>query len=255
MRNIILFFFILAALTSCKKDLSGHWHAKMEKFEYKLDIEKNGNCYWVNYLTDEPVKGKHIKSENRIEIYGESCGVYNFDYEIKDNIVYIKNSSNKKIILERRPNCNKINDFTTELSIDFLKGKDIFKDSIMYSELNEYINIGFSKKNKTILIESWKLDKLKTLNNIDSLTSKIEKNRPKQEIPYLNYILTPDKNIEGKKLNKVINTLKKSGKKKIYIRTLKDSFSSTDRNIFEYIRLSKHNFDFESDKVLNEIIK
>ena len=246
---------MMLLLVSCKKDLSGHWHAQMDNFEYKLDIENNQKCYWVNHLTDDPINGIHISEENKIELYAQSCGVYDFEYEIKGNSIYIKNSLGKKIILEKKPNCNKIDDYTTKLSIDFLKLSNSIKDSIYNPDLNEYINIGFSKEKNSLAIESWKLDGLKTINQIDSFVFKIEEYSPKQYIPFINYVLTPDRNISGKTLNEIISVLNRNGKKKIYIRTLKDEFNVMDRDVFEYINLNKHKLDFESDKTLNDIIK
>jgi len=58
---------------------------------------------------------------------------------------------------------------------------------------------------------------LQTVNSLDSLSYKIEPNYQNAEIPLINYIITPDKNI--------IERLQKSGEKKIYIRTLKDSLN------------------------------
>lgn len=256
MKKIFLILIIIMIFSSCKKDMNGHWHSKgLENYEYIIDIKDDSLCFMISSLSNEPSNGKHFGDKKKVEIYAQSCGVYDFNYEIKHGEVFIKNNLNKEIKLEKRQNCNKIDDYKTKIKIEFLKLNAQIKDSVYNSDLNEYINIGFSKTNKELLIESWSLNGLKTINKIDSLTYRIEENSPEQYIPFINYILTPDKNITGKDFNRIISILNRNGKKKIYIRTLKENISSTDRNIFEYINLRKHKFEFDSDKTLSEIIK
>lgn len=254
MRKYIVLL-ILPIFIGCKKDLTGHWHAQMEHFEYRIDIENNKDCYMIYSFSGEPSTGKHISSENRIEIYAQSCGAYDFNYEIKNNLIFIKNYMGKEIILEERPNCNKIDDFKTKLSIDFLKPKNSTKDSVYNSlYLNEYINIGFYKKDSTLAFETSTSNKLHSINTIDSLSYEIEPNYSEAEVPFINYILTPDKNIKANDFNKIIQKLNKNGKKKIYIRTLKDSFTTNQRDLFEYIKIREGRFDFNSRKTLEDII-
>ena len=265
MKNIFIIFLTTIFFASCKKDLNGHWHAKGldNNNQYILDIENDSICHMITSLRSEPYLGKHFSDKRRVEIYGQNCGIYNFNYKVKGEylIVFnhyneiILNSLGEKITFERKPLCNKINDYKTELKIDFLRLNNLVKDSVYNSDLNQYINIGFSKEKNNLKIESLQLEGLKTINQIDSLVCEIEKNSPKQYIPFINYVLTPDQNITGKKFNEIISILNKDGKKKIYIRTLKNNFTVIDRDIFEYISLNRRNLNFDSNKTLNEIIK
>ncbi|WP_435263488.1 hypothetical protein [Tenacibaculum sp. nBUS_03] len=259
MKKYFLILLLAFSFFSCKKDLNGHWHSKgLENYEYRLDIENDSLCFMISSLYSEPSNGKHFGNEKKIEIYAQACGIYDFYYEIKNGNVYIKNSLGKKIILERKQNCDKIGDYKTELKIDFLKIKNIKKDSVynFRHNLNEYINIGFSKENKTLLIESWKLEGLQTLKSFDSLTYKFEEYYTKEETPFINYIITPDKKLKARDLNKILKSLSKNKSKNVYIRTLKNRFLSTERNIFDYVNINfkKNRFDFDSNKSLDEII-
>lgn len=168
------------------------------------------------------------------------------------------NNLNKEIKLVRKPNCDKISDYKTHLSINFLETKNTKTDTVCNFKhgVNEYINIGFSKENNQLLIESWRLNDLHSIRSFDSLTYNFEIGYSKEAIPFINYIITPDKNIKAKDFDKVLKAIGKNSSNNVYIRTLKDNFSSTDRDIFNYvnIHLKKKRFDFKTDKKINEII-
>jgi len=257
MKKYILLIILTTLIFSCKRDLSGHWHAKakdtIRTFEFSMDINKNGNSYLISHLHYNPIKGKHTPNENTI-FFPAECGVLAFKYIIITNTLYLENDLGT-ILTAKKTTCNRIHDYKTKLAIDFLKLKKLKKDSILNdNSLNNYINIGFSKKDNTIAVETNTSSEIQKINSLDSLIYKIKPNYSDEEFPFINYILTPDKNIKAKDFYKILEKLNKNGEKNIFIRTLKDSFSSTDRDIFEFIRIKKGRFDFNSDKTLKEII-
>lgn len=248
----MLLLFLVTTILSCKKDLTGHWHAEIKnsthKNDYAIDIEKNNDCYLTMMLGEVPTRGKHHPKENKLFFPGE-CGSADFNYKLIGNVLYLENALGVKLTA-KKVNCNRIQDFKSDLKIDFLKLKKLTKDSVYNNNLNEYINIGYSKQNDILMFEAFgAYGELKTLYNLDSLPYKIEESHAIAEIPFINYILTPDKNIKVNDFNTIIKKLTKSGKNKIYIRTLKDRFSTKNRDIFEHTSIKKGRFDFNSEKL------
>ena len=153
---------------------------------------------------DNPIIGDFLQKKNSLFFPGD-CGMFAFKYHSINNKLLLENALGEKFIAERKIKCNKIDDFKTKLSIDFLKPKNSTKDSVYnYLYLNEYINIGFHKKDSTLAFETSTSNKLHSINTIDSLSYEIEPNYSDAEIPFINYILTPDKNIKANDFNKVI---------------------------------------------------
>lgn len=210
----------------------------------------------TNSLLYQPTKGKHYPEKKQINFPGQ-CGDSHFDYNFFWNTMYLENQLGAKLVA-KKTNCNRIDDYKTELSIDFLKLKTLRKDSInrkyLHESLNENINIGYNKKTNLIAVETNRSSNVKSLYFLDSFSYKAEPNYADEDIPFISYVITPDKNIVAKDFNEVLKRLKKSGQKKIYIRTLKDSFSVKQRDIFEYIRIKENHFNFDSEKTLQEII-
>lgn len=257
---LILIIFILL-FYSCKKDIAGHWHAistnSVHKYGCSIDIEKNNDCFLIDELKFQLTKGKHYPEENSIFFPGE-CGSLSFKYKLKGNTLYLENSLGAKLTAKKEI-CHRIYDYKTELKIDFLTLNKLTKDTIynLQDSDNEYINIGYSKKDHTLKIETSSYSSYgqpKTINTLDSLFYKIAPNYLDEDIPLINYILTPDRNLKANLFNTILEKLNKSGEKKIYIRTLKNNFTATQRDIFEYIRIKEGRFSFDSEKPLFEII-
>lgn len=250
---------ILSLFIGCKKDLTGHWHVKpiiKTHFDYTFtfDISDKEKPFLIYSLMDNPITGNYLPKENSLFFPGD-CGMFAFKYRLRNNKLLLESVLGEKFIAEKKIDCNLIDDFKTKLSINFLKLKNSTKDSVYNSlYLNEYINISFHKKDSTLTFETSTSNKLHSINTIDSLSYKIEPNYSEAEVPFINYILTPDKNIKANDFNKIIQKLNKNGKKKIYIRTLKHSFTTDQRDLFEHIRIREGKFDFNSGKTLEEII-
>lgn len=196
--------------------------------------------------------GKHLPEESSL-IFPGDCGMFSFKYYLESNKLLLENALGSKFIAEKKNNCNKIDDYKTKLKIDYLKiqnKRDLYKptSSIINEFICEYINIDYSKKNNLIRIEYF--NKINTIDKIDSILEYIENTHSDVEIPFINYVLTPDKNLKISNLKLVINKLNKNSKKKIFIRTLK--IKPERGNLFEYLKIN--NIDLKSEKTLEEII-
>lgn len=250
------YLLILIALIfyNCKKDLTGHWHAKIindDSFNTSIDILENNNAFIYNSLTDRPLKGEHFPNNSQI-LFPGSCGDLSFDYYLILNTLYLENALGVKVMAERiKGNCNRTKDYKSKLDITSLKiinNRKLYDpiDSIENKRLNKYILL--KSKDKNIKLEF--LDEIKSVDKIDSIIEYIENSVSNAEIPFINYVLVPDKNILMSDLKLVIDSLNKGYRKKIFIQTLKTN--PKDLNIFEYIKIDK--LDLNSENLLSEII-
>jgi len=82
--------------------------------------------------------------------YG-SCSSGNFNYYLKGNTLHLDNYLGTKLEA-KKVICNRVCDYQSKFSIEFLKLKKITKDSLYYIYLNEHINIGFSKKDNSLML-------------------------------------------------------------------------------------------------------
>lgn len=252
-----LLLLILSFIISCKKDLTGHWHLRdLENNSYSkasIEILENNDCYLYFSLSSKPSKGEHFPQKNVIAIPSD-CGVFMFDYKINNDKLYLTNDLGTEFIAEKQnDNCDRFKDFKTLLNINFLKienQKDLFKpkDSIENEGLSYYFNIDYDTLNNKIRIEHF--NEINSVDKIKSIIEYIENSVSEVEIPFINYVLTPDKNLKASNLKLVINKLNEGYKKKIYIQTLK--IKPEKMNIFEYIKIN--NLDLESDNKLLYII-
>lgn len=241
----------------CKDDLSGHWHVKdLENNDYSkvsLEILENNDCYLIYSLSDKPTKGKHFPDENSFYIPSD-CGVFMFDYKLKDNKLYLTNALGTEFIGEKQnDNCNRFKDYATLLNINYLKienKRKLYQPKDIYENqgLSEYINIDFSEESNSIRIEFF--NEINSIDKIASIITSIENSVSDAEIPFINYVLTPDKNLKASDLKIVINKLNEGYKKKIFIQTLK--VKPEKMNIFEYIKIDK--IQLNSDNKLFYII-
>ena len=122
------------------------------------------------------------------------------------------------------------------------------KDTYENEGLSENLNIDFSEESNSIRIEFF--NEINSVDKIASIITHIENTHSDAEIPFINYILTPDKNLKASDLKKVINKLNEGYKKKIFIRTLK--VKPEKMNIFEFIKIDE--IQLNSDNKLFNII-
>ena len=239
---------IVLIIIGCQsKDISGHWHGTSPDFDelkVSIDIYNNNESYLIFSLDSEPIEGTHFPKENHIFFPGE-CGMFSFDYLLKNNKLYLESALGGKIILDRvHKNCTRIKDYSSLLNINPLTIRNqsssfIPKDSIANSHLNQLINLDCAN-NRDVKIEF--LNRINSIHEIDSIVSYIEDNHSKGEIPYINYIITPDQSIQMKYLKLLIHKIDPFQEKNIYIRTLKPN--PVGRNIFEYISIDNIDFNF-----------
>lgn len=262
MKNYLFFFLIFFLFSNCKRDISGNWHATYKQgnheFNYALDIEKKGIAYHTDLLVQAPLKGVYLPEEYQLNFPG-TCGEGSFNYRVLGNTLYLENALGVNLTA-KKTKCNRIDDYQTKLKIDFLRLRKLARDTVFNFKRgnNEYINIGYPKKDTTIKIETIYSNydnEFTTIKSLDSLPNKISERYKDDVIPLINYILTPDKNIKANIFNDILDRLHKSGKKQIYIRTLKDSLTSKGRDIFEYIKLENGKFNFNTKQPLYKIIK
>ena len=249
-----LFIILISLILSCKKDLTGHWHTKFigdDSFDTSIDILKNNKCYLYYSLSSKPIKGIHFPDKKQLYIPGD-CGVFMFEYELKKDKLFLTNALGSKLIAEKQDKkCSRFKDYKSILPINFLTIKNKRellkpKDSIENEGLNEYFLI--NSKNDKIRLEFF--DKINPVNKIDSIIKYIENTHSDSEIPFINYVLVPDKNLKISDLKFVINEFNKGHRKKIFIQTLK--INPKEMSVFEYIKIDK--LDLDSDNTLNQII-
>ena len=175
-----------------------------------------------------------------------------FEYELKKDKLFLTNALGSKLIAEKQDKkCSRFKDYKSILPINFLTIKNKRellkpKDSIENEGLNEYFLI--NSKNDKIRLEFF--DKINPVNKIDSIIKYIENTHSDSEIPFINYVLVPDKNLKISDLKFVINEFNKGHRKKIFIQTLK--INPKEMSVFEYIKIDK--LDLDSDNTLNQII-
>ena len=249
-----LFFTLIPLIFGCKKDLTGHWHAKSTEYSYadgSIDILENNECYFTFSLSSKPIKGEHFPDKKHIFFPGQ-CGDLSFDYELINNKLYLENALGTKLIAARiDKSCSRFKDFKSKLPIDLLKIKNKRellspKDSIK----NEFLSVSIlidSKDNK-IRIEFF--DRINSIDKTDTIIKYIENTHSDSEIPFINYILIPDKKLKTSELKLVIGKFNKGYQKKIFIQTLK--VNPKDFSVFEYIKID--NLALKSDNSLDEII-
>lgn len=252
-----VFFLMITVSFGCKENLSGHWHLKdLENNEYSqvsLEVLENDDCYIFYSLSGKPIKGEHFPNKNSLYIPGD-CGVFMFEYKFKNNKLYLTNALGTEFIGEKQnDDCNRFKDYATLLKIDYLKIKnkrELYqpKDTYKYGGLSKYINIDFSEESNSIRIEYF--NRINSIDTIDSIIAHIESSVSDAEIPFINYVLTPDKNLKASDLKIVINKLNEGYKKKIFIQTLK--VKPEKMNIFEFIKIDK--IQLNSDNKLFYII-
>lgn len=227
----------------CKEDLSGHWHLKSIEGKpsmLSIDILKNNECYLYFSLSARPIKGVHYPKEKQIFLPGQ-CGAEHFSYQQKNNTLALTNDLGSESIAEKQEDgCDRFNDFATLLDIDYLiieNQRQLYKpkDSIENEGLNEYINIDYSEESNAIRIEYF--NKINSIDKIDAIITHIENSVSDSEIPFINYVFIPDKNLKASNLKTVINTFNAGYKKKIFIQTLK--IKPEKMNIFEYIKINE----------------
>ncbi len=250
-----VFFLMIPVFFSCKEDLSGHWHLRdLEKnisSHASLEILKNNESYIYFSLSSEPSKGEHFPNKKQIAIPSD-CGIFMFDYKLKNNQLYLTNALGTNFIATRENNnCNRIKDYKSKLNIDLLKiinGRELYHpiDLIGDERLNQYILL--KSKNNNIKLEFF--NEINSVDKITSIITHIENTHSDAEIPFINYILTPDKNLKASDLKIVINKLNEGYKKKIFIRTLK--VKPEKMNIFEFIKIDE--IQLNSDNKLFNII-
>ncbi|MFY0604805.1 MAG: hypothetical protein JXQ93_12775 [Flavobacteriaceae bacterium] len=256
MKKNIIVIGVLLIIIGCKNQIAGHWHVKTEEKNsptFSIDIYENSNCYLTHSLNSNPVKGKHFPEEKGI-FFPSDCGMFAFDYKVINGKLHLENALGIKFIAKKETKfCNRFLEYNTLLNIDYLKiektrGNYLPTDSIANEHLNVYINIDYSKKNKSLMLEYF--DKINSINKLDSIIKYIENSHSNAELPFLNFILTPDKNIKAKDLKLFINELNKENEKSIFIRTLKAQINQW--RVFEYIQIEK--VILEQDLLLKEII-
>jgi hypothetical protein len=251
-----LFFLLITITFGCKENLSGHWHAKSTEYNYvngSIDILENNECYLTLSLSGKPIKGEHFPLKKQIFFPGQ-CGQFSYDYIYEKNKLLLTSHLGDQVTAERQNKyCHRFNDFKTLLNIDYLKienKRDLYKpkDSIENDGLNKYINIDFSEESNSIRIEY--LNRINPIDQIDSIIKYIENSVSNAEIPFINYVLIPDKKLKVSDLKIVINKLNEGYKKKIYTQILK--IKPEKMNIFEYIKINK--IQLSSDSKLFYII-
>lgn len=251
-----LLLFIIPIIYNCEDGLTGHWHTRdliNNNSLINIDIVENNDCYLYFSLSKKPIKGKHFPEEKKI-IFPAECGMYHFDYEYKKDKIYLKSYLGAEYIAEKQDEeCDRFKDFKTLLNIDYLKIENKIalytpKDAIENEGLNQYINIGFSDESNSIRIEY--LNKLNSIDKIDSIIKYIENSVSDSEIPFINYILIPDKNLKASDLKLVISRYNKGYEKRIFTQILK--IKPKKMNTFEYIKI--HKIELNSDNKLSYII-
>ena len=247
------FFLLLIPLAfGCKKDITGHWHTKSNKYknaDASIDIIENNDCYFTYSLSSKSIKGEHFPDKKQI-FFPSQCGELSFKYKIKNNKLYLESAIGNKLIAKRIVNkCSRFNDFKSRLKIGLVKIKKrrkFFKpeDSIENEGLNQYILI--NRENDSIKIEFF--GRINSLDKINEITVYIDNSVSDAEIPYLNYVLVPGKEILISDLKTIIDLLNKDSKRRIFIQTLKinPNFLST----FEYINIDK--IDLTSEMTLGK---
>tara|TARA_B100000795_G_scaffold114828_1_gene85216 strand:+ start:1130 stop:1900 length:771 start_codon:yes stop_codon:yes gene_type:complete len=252
----LLFLILIPLIFSCEKNLSGHWHLKNLEGKpsmLSIDILKNKDCYLYSSLSGKPIKGGYYPEKKQL-FFPAQCGMFHFNYEYKNNKIYLKSYLSENFIAEKQDDeCDRFNDFTTLLDIDYLiiKNQRLHykpKGSIENEGLNQYINIDYSEKNKSIRIEFF--NRINNVNKIDSIIKYLENSVSDSEIKFINYVLIPDKNLKASDLKLVIDTFNKGYLKRIFIQTLK--IKPKKMNIFEYIKINK--IELDSDNKLFYII-
>lgn len=252
----LLFLIFIPLFFSCKKDLSGHWHLKNLEGKpsmLSIDILKNNDCYLYSSLSGKPTKGEYYPEEKQL-FFPAQCGMFHFNYEYKNNKIYLKSYLSEEFIAEKQDDeCDRFNDFATLLDIDYLiieNQRQLYKPkgSIENEGLNEYINIDYSEESNAIRIEYF--NKINTVDKIDSIIKYIENSVSDSEIPFINYVLIPDKNLKASDLKLVIDTFNKGCLKRIFIQTLK--MKPEKMNIFEFIKINE--IELGSDNNLFYII-
>ena len=217
---------LLLSVTNCKNRITGHWHVteKENSSMITIDIDDHNDCFLILSLDSDIIKGKHYPENNHIFFPGE-CGIFAFKYKLKGDKLYLTNKLGTEFIGQKIDNeCNRFKDYTSKLNIEHLKIKkkrNYFtpKDSIFNNHLKEFINIEYSKNDSSLRLEH--SNKIHNIFSVDSIIGYINESYSESEIPYINYILTPDSNLKVKDLKLIINKLNSKSKKRVFIRTLK----------------------------------
>ena len=101
MKKYFLITLFVSSFLSYKNDLNGHWLSKgLDNYEYKIDIENDSLCFMITSLDSEPSIGKHFENEKKVEIYDQSCGVYDFFMSLKMEVYTLKTSQEKRLNLK-----------------------------------------------------------------------------------------------------------------------------------------------------------
>ena len=208
-------------------------------------------------------EGAWIRKEKKLKFPGE-CGSGNFDYEVKNNEIYLKNhlGSQYKGYKCDTTCCNIIEDYTYNflIDIDFSvlknnKGNLVFTQSLLDRYYVRSIIIGKPKKKyieqygDSIRIEI--SGKFVELEDIDIWLEGVKNSCSKDEYSQVKYEIIVDRSVPVNYIKAVIDILRKNGPKKIILTCLNENSKGKSLEYVEYANF----FDLSTNKKLREIVE